>query len=79
MESEYLKKMLSKSLCFGIYALPGSSSELAGKCLNRRITALADHPTGRHDPLQIGFARLVTDEVYNSIPDRCVCLRRTPG
>lgn len=31
MEPEYLKKMLSKSLCFGVYALPESSSELAGK------------------------------------------------
>jgi hypothetical protein len=31
MEPEYLKKMLSKSLCFGVYALPESSSELAGR------------------------------------------------
>lgn len=31
MESESLKKMLGKSLCFGIYALPESSSELAGE------------------------------------------------
>lgn len=30
MEPEYLKKMLSKSLCFGIYVMPESSSELAG-------------------------------------------------
>ncbi|KFZ12336.1 hypothetical protein V502_07134 [Pseudogymnoascus sp. VKM F-4520 (FW-2644)] len=47
MEPESLKKMLSKSLCFGIYALPESSSELAG----------------RSDPPQIGFARVITDEV----------------
>ncbi|OBT66940.1 hypothetical protein VE03_04170 [Pseudogymnoascus sp. 23342-1-I1] len=47
MEPEYLKKMLSKSLCFGVYALPESSSELAG----------------RSDPSQIGFARVITDEV----------------
>ncbi|OBT86868.1 hypothetical protein VE02_03842 [Pseudogymnoascus sp. 03VT05] len=47
MEPEYLKKMLSKSLCFGVYALPESSSELAG----------------RSDLPQIGFARVITDEV----------------
>lgn len=44
---ESLMKMLRNSLCFGVYALPTSSAELAG----------------RSNPPQIGFARLITDEV----------------
>ncbi|RDW75096.1 hypothetical protein BP6252_06238 [Coleophoma cylindrospora] len=42
-----LKKMLDNSLCFGLYALPQSSAEIAG----------------RTNPKQIGLARLITDEV----------------
>jgi hypothetical protein len=30
MPEDAMKKMLSKSLCFGVYALPKTSSELAG-------------------------------------------------
>jgi hypothetical protein len=30
MSEEGMKRMLSKSLCFGVYALPKTSSELAG-------------------------------------------------
>jgi hypothetical protein len=30
MSEDGMKKMLSKSLCFGVYALPKTSSELAG-------------------------------------------------
>jgi hypothetical protein len=33
MSEEGMKKMLSKSLCFGVYALPKTSSELAGTSL----------------------------------------------
>lgn len=63
MEPEYLKKMLSKSLCFGVYALPESSSELAGKFFRLSNVTLADCSSGRSDPPQIGFARVITDEV----------------
>ncbi|RDW95308.1 hypothetical protein BP5796_01071 [Coleophoma crateriformis] len=42
-----LQKMLDGSLCFGVYALPQSSAEIAG----------------RGSPKQIGLARLITDEV----------------
>lgn len=31
MDPHVLKKMLSKSLCFGLYQLPESSAQLAGK------------------------------------------------
>lgn len=31
MSKEDMKKMLQNSLCFGLYALPTSSAELAGK------------------------------------------------
>jgi hypothetical protein len=31
MDEEVLKKMLAGSLCFGLYALPESSSEIAGR------------------------------------------------
>lgn len=31
MSEDELKKVLSNSLCFGVYALPKTSSELAGK------------------------------------------------
>jgi hypothetical protein len=30
ISDEAMKKMLSRSLCFGVYALPGSSSQIAG-------------------------------------------------
>lgn len=33
MDPQVLKKMLSKSLCFGLYQLPESSSQLAGRFL----------------------------------------------
>jgi len=42
-----VKKMLEKSLCFGLYELPSSTSSIAGK----------------NGPRQIGLARLITDEV----------------
>lgn len=31
MPEDRMKKMLSKSLCFGVYILPESSSDIAGK------------------------------------------------
>lgn len=31
MPEDRMKKMLSKSLCFGLYILPESSSDIAGK------------------------------------------------
>ncbi|KFY14410.1 hypothetical protein V492_02632 [Pseudogymnoascus sp. VKM F-4246] len=46
MSDENMKKMLSKSLCFGVYLLPESTSEIAG----------------RGSPTQIGLGRLITDE-----------------
>jgi ribosomal protein S18 acetylase RimI-like enzyme len=65
MSEEGMKKMLSKSLCFGVYALPKSSSELAGMSpyssfLRPLWTNMLE---GRKDPAQIGLARLITDEV----------------
>jgi len=42
-----MKKLLDNSMCFGLYELPSSSSDIAG----------------RENPRQIGLARLVTDEV----------------
>ncbi|TVY88395.1 hypothetical protein LAWI1_G004757 [Lachnellula willkommii] len=42
-----VKKMLEKSLCFGLYELPSSTSSIAGK----------------GGPCQIGLARIITDEV----------------
>ncbi|PQE21722.1 acetyltransferase protein [Rutstroemia sp. NJR-2017a BBW] len=47
MPLDTLKKMLNKSLCFGLYELPQSTASLAG----------------RASPTQIGLARLITDEV----------------
>jgi hypothetical protein len=38
MPPEELKKMLSNSFCFGLYALPQTSSELAGWSLFSHIT-----------------------------------------
>lgn len=46
LSPEAIRKLLSNSLCFGLYLLPASSSELAG----------------RSNPAQIGLARLITDE-----------------
>ncbi|KAL5318634.1 hypothetical protein ACEPPN_013698 [Leptodophora sp. 'Broadleaf-Isolate-01'] len=47
MDEALLKKMLDNSLCFGVYELPTSSAEIAG----------------RSNPKQIGLARLITDRV----------------
>ncbi|KAE9380618.1 hypothetical protein N431DRAFT_432901 [Stipitochalara longipes BDJ] len=47
MDDGELKKMLQNSLCFGVYMLPESSLEIAGKS----------------SPKQIGLARLITDYV----------------
>ncbi|KAE9370710.1 hypothetical protein N431DRAFT_343345 [Stipitochalara longipes BDJ] len=46
ISDEAMKHMLSHSFCFGVYALPESSSDIAG----------------RDSPTQVGFARLITDE-----------------
>lgn len=46
ISDEAMKHMLSHSLCFGVYALPESSTEIA--C--------------RTPPTQIGLARVITDE-----------------
>ncbi|KUJ22983.1 uncharacterized protein LY89DRAFT_163492 [Mollisia scopiformis] len=45
IDETLLKKMLDNSLCFGVYELPSSSSDIAG----------------RAGPRQIGLARIVTD------------------
>ncbi|KAK0103472.1 hypothetical protein ONS95_005493 [Cadophora gregata] len=47
MEEALLQKMLDNSLCFGVYELPKTSAEIAG----------------RSQPPQIGLARLITDHV----------------
>ncbi|KAL2069696.1 hypothetical protein VTL71DRAFT_14375 [Oculimacula yallundae] len=47
MEEDLLRTMLDNSLCIGVYELPKSSAEIAG----------------RSDPKQIGLARLITDRV----------------
>ncbi|KAI0594749.1 hypothetical protein F4775DRAFT_421814 [Biscogniauxia sp. FL1348] len=44
---EAIKKALSNSLCFGLYLLPQSTSQIAGQ----------------RSPLQIGLVRVVTDDV----------------
>lgn len=63
MDEKLLKKMLDNSLCFGVYALPTSSAEIAGP----HTFSIFDRPTdiglGRGNPRQIGLARLITDEV----------------
>lgn len=64
MEEGLLKKMLDNSLCFGVYELPSSTSDIAG--LNSRIPTLTffvDNFLGRGNPRQIGLARIITDEV----------------
>lgn len=46
MSEDNMKKMLSKSLCFGVYILPESSSEIAGKvycCLSLLCIILDSH------------------------------------
>ncbi|MCJ1314109.1 hypothetical protein MMC25_007789 [Agyrium rufum] len=45
LENDALGTMLSNSLCFGVYALPESTSEIAG----------------RATPIQIGLGRVITD------------------
>ncbi|CZR51917.1 related to GNAT family N-acetyltransferase [Phialocephala subalpina] len=47
IDETLLKTMLDNSLCFGVYELPKSSADIAG----------------RAGPRQIGLARLVTDRV----------------
>ncbi|KAL3421985.1 putative GNAT family N-acetyltransferase [Phlyctema vagabunda] len=45
---DQLKKLLANSLCFGLYELPTSSADIAGRAAG---------------PKQIGLARLITDRV----------------
>jgi GNAT superfamily N-acetyltransferase len=59
-----LKKMLDNSLCFGVYELPSSTSDIAGsKYPTSTLSFLIDNFVGRGNPRQIGLARLITDEV----------------
>ncbi|KAH8669733.1 hypothetical protein BGZ60DRAFT_431163 [Tricladium varicosporioides] len=46
LPEDRMKKMLTNSLCFGVYDLPQTTSEIAG----------------RTSPKQIGLGRLITDE-----------------
>jgi GNAT superfamily N-acetyltransferase len=62
ISSEAMKHMLSNSLCFGVYALPESSSEIAGQLTSHSPICLLISP-GRISPTQIGLARVITDEI----------------
>lgn len=53
MSEDKLKKMLAKSLCFGVYILPESSSEIAGKLESRlspRVRTLISFKVVDHQP-----------------------------
>lgn len=64
MKEGLLKKMLDKSLCFGVYELPTSTSDIAGLIYHTsNLSFVIDNFTGRGNPRQIGLARLITDEV----------------
>jgi hypothetical protein len=41
MDEEVLKKMLEGSLCFGVYALPESSSDIAGPSSPRFLFSIS--------------------------------------
>ena len=60
-----LKKMLDNSLCFGVYELPTSTSDIAGlnECKPSPRPLYLTIVIGRSGPRQIGLARLITDEV----------------
>ncbi|TVY53776.1 hypothetical protein LCER1_G003771 [Lachnellula cervina] len=60
-----VKKMLEKSLCFGLYELPSSTLSIAGP---QAPAQSVDLPLlivflGKSGPRQIGLARIITDEV----------------
>jgi len=63
MSEDSLKRILSNSLCFGVYALPESSSEIAGQSL-RPLSSVASTKKnpGRASPTQIGLGRVITDQ-----------------
>ena len=64
LEIEDLKRMLRNSHCFGVYALPLSTSEIAGASfLLAHKASTSNYSPGRKNPPMIGFARLITDEV----------------
>lgn len=54
-------------MCFGLYELPSSSSDIAGKLKSFYLFTTHDSPSddnvGRTNPKQIGLARLISDEV----------------
>lgn len=62
-DKKLLKTMLDSSLCFGIYQMPTTASEIAGKSNLYTLSIKADHNPGRTGPKQIGLARLITDSV----------------
>lgn len=63
---DQLKKALNNSLCLGLYLLPQTTSDLAGKSplhLAVKISKLSIGYIGQGGPKQIGFLRVLTDDV----------------
>lgn len=62
---DIIKKALHNSLCLGLYVLPKSTSEMAGKFLFRLLSVEPQlmYLTGQSSPKQIGLVRVVTDDV----------------
>jgi GNAT superfamily N-acetyltransferase len=69
MDEGELKKTLQNSLCFGVYILPESSSDIAGTFVTLSISSqsllllIKIEISGKGSPKQIGLARLITDYV----------------
>jgi GNAT superfamily N-acetyltransferase len=63
MEEGRLMKMLERSLCFGVYELPESTSAIAGITYYPVAFPSLTLSYLGSSPRQIGLARLVTDEV----------------
>lgn len=60
-----IKRALSNSLCLGLYVLPKSTSQIAGKPFARRswFDTSSRIYIGQSSPTQVGLVRVVTDDV----------------
>ncbi|CZT46132.1 uncharacterized protein RSE6_06522 [Rhynchosporium secalis] len=68
MNESVLKKMLDNSLCFGVYALPNSSAEIAGMLLySQHLSNFAIPGRGRISVSYLDFDKIsVVNEVDNT-------------
>lgn len=76
LDLDIIRKILGNSLCFGLYKMPSSTSELAGKSLGCMSVLVQAHH-GRWQAASTDRACTLNDRPgYICIHCRCLCLTR---